>query len=75
MNTALMKNERSEVTKKERRLTQITVALLSASIFMFSVWLSSGYNRDKLPIYLSVVIAIVIFWFAGIMLLKRSDKH
>jgi hypothetical protein len=54
LNKALMKSERRAVTKNERRLAQLTVALLAASIFMFSVWLSSGYAKYKLPIYLVV---------------------
>jgi lipopolysaccharide export LptBFGC system permease protein LptF len=58
----------------ERKLAQFTVVLLGASIFMFSVWLSTGYRKDKLPIYLGAVATILILWFAGTMLIRRNNR-
>jgi len=58
--------------KKERKLTLVAITLMSASILMFSVWLSTGYGKDKLPIYIGVVAAIVILWFTSIMLIRKN---
>ena len=41
---------------------------------MFSVWLSTGYRKDKLPIYLGAVATILILWFAGTMLIRRNNR-
>jgi ABC-type Fe3+-siderophore transport system permease subunit len=75
LNNASIKSERRAVTKNERRLAQMTVALLGASILMFSVWLSSGYAKYKLPIYLGIVGAILIFWLTGMVWLRRSHRN
>lgn len=52
----------------------IVIALMSASIFMFSVWLSKGYGKDKLPIYLGVIAVILIFWILGINLIRKNTR-
>jgi len=58
----------------ERRITLVVVALLSASVLMFSLFLSSGNGRDGLVIYLSVIAAIVILWLASIMINRKNDR-
>ncbi len=63
------------IMKNERKLTLIVIALMSASIFMFSVWLSNGYGKDKLPIYLGVIAVILIFWISGMMLIRRNHRN
>lgn len=64
----------NSLMKKERKLTLIVIALMSASIFMFSVWLSKGYGKDKLPIYLGVIAVILIFWILGINLIRKNTR-
>jgi lipopolysaccharide export LptBFGC system permease protein LptF len=61
--------------KKEQKLALIVAALMCASISMFSVSLSTGYGKDKLPIYLGVIAAVLIFWFTGIMLIRKNHRH
>jgi hypothetical protein len=60
---------------KERKLTLIVIALMCASLFMLSLWLSKGYGKEKLPIYLGVITVILILWITGMALIKKNNRN
>jgi len=65
----------NSLMKNEGKLTLIVIALMSASILMFSVWLSNGYGKEKVPIYLGVIAAFLIFWISGVMLIRKNYRN
>jgi hypothetical protein len=60
---------------RERVLTVTAVLLMSASLLIYSVRITSNHAHGGLPIFEGIITAIVVAWFVGFTIFRRSKKR